>query len=264
MSLSSSYLRCCKWINSHVLVFLIMLLCLIRLSRQHFFYHCLYSTKQNAGFNSTSIHNQKHVFSPWLFSLPVNWSLDLVLVCSSATRHIAVIPKTIKKGIYPIYMADPSESGQPATDRKEDPDWLLNLRKKDAERKRKERAKSPKKPKAVPGWMRKTMSRKKGSDVTGRVIHRDPSTKLGCEVYTETIFPCMAILLSDAHPISNFCYQSNHIGVIFTQGGNAIVPSQRIQHQCMYTMVFYWIQSILVLTVYLNSSHRVLCLPLLP
>lgn len=76
------------------------------------------------------------------------------------------------------------------------------------------------------------MARKKGSDVTGRVIHRDPSTKLGCEVYTETIFPCMAILLSDAHPISNFCYQSNHIGVIFTQGGNAIVPSQQIQHQC--------------------------------
>ena len=108
------------------------------------------------------------------------------------------------------------------------------------------------------------MSRKKGSDVTGRVIHRDPSTKLGCEVYTETTFPCMAILLSDAHPISNFCYQSNHTGVIFTQGGNAIVPSQRIQHQCMYTMVFYWIQSILVLTVYLDSSHHVLCVPLLP
>ena len=170
MSLSSSYLRCCKWINSHVLVFLIMLLCLIRLSRQHFFYHCLHSTKQNAGFNSTSVHNQKHVFSPWLFSLPVNWSLDLVLVCSSATRHIAVIPKTIKKGIYPIYMADPSESGQPATDRKEDPDWLLNLRKKDAERKRKERAKSPKKPKkpkepkepkAVPGWMRTKQCRER-------------------------------------------------------------------------------------------------------
>jgi len=98
----------------------------------------------------------------------------LVLVCSSATRHIAVIPKTIKKGIYPIYMADPSESGQPATDRKEDPDWLLNLRKKDAERKRKERAKSPKKPKAVPGWMRTkqwrerkaVMSRAESSTVT--------------------------------------------------------------------------------------------------
>jgi hypothetical protein len=83
-------------------------------------------------------------------------------------------------GIYPIYMADPSESGQPAPDRKEDPDWLLNLRKKDSERKRKERAKSPKKPKkpkelkAVPGMMRTkqwrerkaVMSRAESSTVT--------------------------------------------------------------------------------------------------
>jgi len=145
-------------------------------------------------------------------------------------------------------------------------------KKKDAERKRKERAKSPKKPKepkepkAVPGWMRTkqwrerkaVMSRAESSTVT-QVPNLDARY-----IYTETIFPCMAILLSDAHPISNFCYQSNHTGVIFTQGGNAIVPSQRIQYQCMYIMVFHWIQSILVLTVYLNSSHHVLCLPLLP
>jgi hypothetical protein len=166
MSLSSSYARYCKWINSKVLVFLIILLCLIRLSGRHFFCHCLHPTEHNAGFNSTSTRNEKHVFSHCSFSLPVNWSLDSVLICSSATRHIAVIPKTIKKGIYPMYMADPSESGQPATNTNKDPDWLLNLRKKDAERKRKQRAKATKEKAPVPGWMRTKQCRERKAVVS--------------------------------------------------------------------------------------------------
>jgi hypothetical protein len=47
-----------------------------------------------------------------------------------------------------MYMADPSESGQPATDTKEDPDWLLNFRKQKSETTRKIRAKAAKKKRA--------------------------------------------------------------------------------------------------------------------
>jgi len=60
--------------------------------------------------------------------------------------------KAVKRGVTPLYMADPSESTSV-----EVPNWLLERRKKDAERKRMERANAPKKEKKndpVPGRLR--------------------------------------------------------------------------------------------------------------
>ena len=84
------------------------------------------------------------------------------MVCNSATRHIAVIPKTIWKGISPIYMANPSESGQPATDTGEVPDWLSEFRRKRAESSRKCRARTAGQKKSpVPGARRTKQWREK-------------------------------------------------------------------------------------------------------
>ena len=159
------------WINSQVLVFLIMLLCLTPMPSRHiFFSRRSYSVDLDAKSNSISTHHQRHWFSPQLFSLPLNWSLPSVLVCSSTTRHIAVIPKTIGWGINPIYMVNPYESGQSDTNTKEDPDWLLNFKKQRSEASRKMRAKTVKEVKekksAVPGWMRSRQCRERKAATT--------------------------------------------------------------------------------------------------
>ena len=158
MSLSSSCLGYCKCINSQLLMFLIMLLYLTRLPSRHFFGRRSYSADPDVKPNSLSTHNQTHVLFHRFFSFPVNWSLDSVLVCNSATRHIAVIPKTIWKGISPIYMANPSESGQPATDTGEVPDWLSEFRRKKAESSKKcrARAESSRKCRARPAGEKKS------------------------------------------------------------------------------------------------------------
>jgi hypothetical protein len=61
----------------------------------------------------------------------------------------------IRKGINPMYMADPSKPGQPTTDTGEVPDWLSEFRRKKAESKKKYRARAAGEKKSpVPGRLR--------------------------------------------------------------------------------------------------------------
>jgi hypothetical protein len=91
-----------------------------------------------------------------LFSIPMNWSLDSAFICNSGgLRYLAVVPKMLRKGIDPMYMADPSESGQPAANTEGVPDWLLEFRREKTESVRKHRAKAAKGKKSpLPSWLR--------------------------------------------------------------------------------------------------------------
>jgi hypothetical protein len=80
---------------------------------------------------------QELLFRP--FSCFVRLSLDS-LMNTCGLSHFSGLAKAIRKGISPMYMADPSES-TPA----ELPDWLIEFRKKDAERKRIKRHKKKEK-----------------------------------------------------------------------------------------------------------------------
>jgi hypothetical protein len=101
------------------------------------------------------------------FSFPLDWSLDSAFICISGLRHLAVVPKMIRTGINPMYMADPSKSGQPTTDTEEVPNWLSEFRQKKAETMRKLRAKTVKEKKsAVPGWMRSRQCRERKAATT--------------------------------------------------------------------------------------------------
>ena len=73
-----------------------------------------------------------------LFSTPTPWSLDSLMDSCYGVRYLSGLAKALKKGISPLYMADPSKP-IPA----EVPDWLMKQRKKDAERKRIQRYGSP-------------------------------------------------------------------------------------------------------------------------
>ena len=73
-----------------------------------------------------------------LCSTPTPWSLDSLMDSCYGVRYLSGLAKALKKGISPLYMADPSKP-IPA----EVPDWLIKQRKKDAERKRLKKYGSP-------------------------------------------------------------------------------------------------------------------------
>ena len=73
-----------------------------------------------------------------LFSTPALWSLDSLMDSCYGVRYLSGLAKALKKGISPLYMADPSKP-IPA----EVPDWLIEYRKMKAERKRIQRTGSP-------------------------------------------------------------------------------------------------------------------------
>jgi hypothetical protein len=121
-----------KQIDYHFLLLFVILLCLPTVSSQT---------------------NVSH-----LFSTPTDWSLDSSFD-ACGLRCLSCVIKAVKRGVTPLYMADPSESTSV-----EVPNWLLECRKKDAERKRKERANAPKKEKKndpVPGRLRVKKCREK-------------------------------------------------------------------------------------------------------
>ena len=122
-----------KRINYPFLLLFLMLLCLLMVS---------------------SVTNVSHL----LFSTPTVWSLDSSFD-ACGLRCLSCMIKAVKRGVTPLYMADPSESTSV-----EVPNWLLERRKKDAERKRMERANAPKKEKKndpVPGRLRVKQCREK-------------------------------------------------------------------------------------------------------
>jgi hypothetical protein len=69
----------------------------------------------------------------------------------------------IRKGINPMYMADPSKPGQPTTDTGDVPDWLSEFRRKKAESSRKCRARPAggEKKSPVPGRLRVKLCRER-------------------------------------------------------------------------------------------------------
>lgn len=83
-----------------------------------------------------------------MFSLPTRWSLDSSFD-TCGLRHLSCVIKTIKRGLIPMYMADPSTPTLP-----EDPDWLLERRKKFAEKMRLRRANAKVKKDPIPGRVR--------------------------------------------------------------------------------------------------------------
>ena len=95
-----------------------------------------------------------------LFSTPALWSPDSLMDTYYGVRYLSGLAKALKKGISPLYMADPSKP-IPA----EVPDWLIKQRKKDAERKRIQRYGSPdgkkkKEKNPIPGRLRTEKWRK--------------------------------------------------------------------------------------------------------
>jgi hypothetical protein len=72
------------------------------------------------------------------------------------------VPKMIRTGINPMYMANPSKPGQPTTDTGEVPNWLLEFRRKKAESSRKYRARpAGEKKSPVPGRLRVKLCRER-------------------------------------------------------------------------------------------------------
>jgi hypothetical protein len=90
-----------------------------------------------------------------LFSTPTEWSLDSSFdTCS--LRCLSCVIRAVKRGVTPLYMADPSESTSA-----EVPDWLLEHRRKKTEAQRRKRANAPKKNDPVPGRLRTKKWREK-------------------------------------------------------------------------------------------------------
>jgi hypothetical protein len=72
----------------------------------------------------------------------------------------------IRKGINPMYMADPSKPSQPTTDTGDVPDWLSELRRKKAESSRKCRARpAGEKKSPVPGRLRSKQCRERKAKI---------------------------------------------------------------------------------------------------
>ena len=90
-----------------------------------------------------------------LFLSPIDWSLDSSMNIYGL-RHLSCTVKAIKRGITPLYMADPSGSTSA-----EVPDWLLEHRRKNTEAQRRKRANTPKKNDPVPGRLRTKKWREK-------------------------------------------------------------------------------------------------------
>jgi hypothetical protein len=135
---------------------------------------------------------QELLFCP--FSCPAWLSLDSSMN-TCGLRHFSGLAKAIRKGISPMYMADPSES-TPA----EVPDWLIEFRKKDAERKRIKKygtadGKKKKEKAPVPARLRSEKCRRnKGA---ARVAPAESATTTGATYVSSTIFPILSILITD-------------------------------------------------------------------
>ena len=101
-------------------------------------------------------------------SSPTQSSLDYSMDIYAGLRHLSCLVRVVRKGISPMYMADPSKTAN-----REDPDWLVEFKRKQKERKRILRHGSPdgkkkKEKDPTPGWlrMRKCRERDKGARVT--------------------------------------------------------------------------------------------------
>jgi hypothetical protein len=132
---------------------------------------------------------QELIFHP--FSCPARLSLDSSMN-TCGLRHFSGLAKAIRKGISPMYMADPSEF-TPA----EVPDWLIEFRKKDTERKRIRRhGSAEKKEKApVPAWLQ--MEKYRRNKRAPRVAPAESATTTGATYVSSTTFPILSILITD-------------------------------------------------------------------
>jgi hypothetical protein len=99
------------------------------------------------------VSSKTNILHPFLS--PIDWSLDSSMNIYGL-RHLSCIIKAIKRGITPLYMADPSGSTSA-----EVPDWLLEHRRKNTEAQRRKRANTPKKNDPVPGRLRTKKWREK-------------------------------------------------------------------------------------------------------
>jgi hypothetical protein len=127
-------------------------------------YNCEYNVTSSKNCDQMPLETRNICYHQ--FSFPLDWSLDSAFICNSVLRLLTIIPKMIRKGINPMYMADPSVSGQPATDTGEVPDWLSELRWKKAESTKKYRARAAGEKKSpVPGRLRSKQCRERKAKI---------------------------------------------------------------------------------------------------
>jgi hypothetical protein len=132
---------------------------------------------------------QDLLFRP--FSFPAQLSLDYSMN-ACGLRHLSGLAKAIRKGISPMYMADPSES-TPA----EVPDWLIEFRKKDAEKKRIRRHGSAEKKEKAPVPARLRTEKWRRNKRAAKVAPAESATTTGAMYVSSTFFPILSILITD-------------------------------------------------------------------
>ena len=166
---------CCRWIDCHFVILLLLLLCTFKIikkliswynSHQMEYDYDDYDNYITSSKNRDQMPLETRTIYNHPFSFPLDWSLDSAFICISGLRHLAVVPKMIRTGINPMYMADPSKSGQPTTDTGEVPNWLLEFRRKKAESSRKYRARAAGEKKSpVPVRLRMKQYRERGARI---------------------------------------------------------------------------------------------------
>jgi hypothetical protein len=166
---SPSHMYWCRGIDCHFVILLLLLLCIFKIIKKRISLYNSHQMEYDYENNVTSSKNcdqmpleTRNIYDH-TFSFPLNWSLDSAFICNSGLRHLAVVPKMIRKGINPMYMADPSKPGQPTTDTGDVPDWLSEFRRKKAESSRKCRARPAggEKKSPVPGRLRVKLCRER-------------------------------------------------------------------------------------------------------